>query len=88
LAGDSSDARFNSGQTITFDWSDIAGAAGYTIQIDDQDTFSSPIVNQSVTVSNYATSTLPVTRMWFRARAVDASGNPGAWSAARRFEVR
>jgi hypothetical protein len=88
LLSPANDARFNSGQTITFDWSDIAGAAGYTIQIDDQDTFSSPIVNQSVTVSNYATSTLPVTRMWFRARAVDASGNPGAWSAARRFEVR
>jgi hypothetical protein len=26
--------------------------------------------------------------MWWRVRAVDPSGVPGAWSAARRFEVR
>jgi hypothetical protein len=82
------DARFNSGQTIVFDWSDVAGAASYTIQIDDQDTFSSPTVNQTVAASTYSTSTLPVTRMWWRVRAVDASGAPGAWSSGRRFEVR
>jgi hypothetical protein len=26
--------------------------------------------------------------MWWRVRANDASGNPGAWSAVRRFEVK
>ncbi len=82
------DARFNSGQTIVFDWSDVAGAATYIIQIDDQDTFSSPTVNQTVSASTYSTSTLPVTRMWWRVRAVDASGAPGAWSPGWRFEVR
>jgi hypothetical protein len=82
------DARFTRGQAITFDWSDVAGAAGYTIQIDDQSSFASPTVNQAVTASTYSTSALPVTRMWWRVRATDASGNPGAWSPARRFEVR
>ncbi len=82
------DARFSSGQTIVFDWSDVAGAASYSIQIDDQDTFSSPTVNQTVSTSTYSTSTLPVTRMWWRVRAVDASGVAGAWSASSRFEVR
>ena len=35
-----------------------------------------------------STSTLPTETMWFRARANDASGNPGNWSAIRRFEVK
>jgi hypothetical protein len=26
--------------------------------------------------------------MWFRVRANSASGTPGSWSAARRFEVK
>ncbi len=82
------DARFNLGQTIVFDWTDVAGAASYIIQIDDQDTFSSPTVNQTVSTSTYSTSTLPATRMWWRARAVDTSGAQSAWSSARRLEVR
>ena len=88
LISPANDARFDAGQTITFDWSDVTGAATYTIQIDDQDTFPSPLVNQTLTPSTYATSTLPVTLMWFRVRANDASGTPGAWSAVRRFEIR
>jgi hypothetical protein len=82
------DARFNQGQTIVFDWSDVAGAASYVIQIDDQSSFASPTVNQTVSTSTYSTSTLPRTRMWWRVRAVDASGVAGAWSAARKFEVK
>jgi hypothetical protein len=66
----------------------VTGAATYTIQIDDQESFASPTVNQTVTTSQFATSTLPTATMWFRARANDASGNPGNWSAIRRFEVK
>ena len=83
------DARFAPGTNITFDWSDVAGAASYTIQVSDQSTFSTtPIVNQNVTGSQFSTSTLPVKTMWSRVRANDASGNAGPWSAARRFEVK
>jgi len=72
-----------------FDWTDVTGAANYTIQIDDQDSFPSPlIVDQTVTTSQFSTSTLPTKTMWFRARANDASGNPGNWSTVRRFEVK
>jgi hypothetical protein len=88
LLSPAQDARFSAGQAIAFDWSDVAGAAGYTIQIDDQDTFASPTANQAVTASTYTSNALPVARMWWRVRAVDASGNPGAWAAVRRFEVR
>jgi Beta-propeller repeat len=82
------DARFPPGTTIAFDWSDVAGAATYTIQIDDSDTFSAPfVVNETVGVSQF-TSTPPTTRMWWRVRANDVSGAPGSWSAVRRFELR
>jgi hypothetical protein len=83
------DARFPPGTAITFDWSDVAGAASYTLQIDDSETFPAPlIVSQTTTASQFTTSTLPTTRMWWRVRANDASGAPGAWSPARRFEVK
>jgi hypothetical protein len=88
LLAPAADARFNVGQTIAFDWADVSGAASYTIQIDDQSAFSSPAVNQTVTASTYSTSSLPAARFWFRVRANAADGTPGAWSAARRFEVR
>jgi hypothetical protein len=88
LVSPAADARFAPGTNITFDWSDVSSAANYTIQIDDQDTFSSPIVNQNVTASQFSNATLPTTRMWWRARANNASGNAGTWSAARRFEVK
>jgi hypothetical protein len=81
------DARFAPGTNIAFDWSDVAGATSYTIQIDDQETFSSPIVNQTVTPSQFSTNTLPTVRMWWRARG-NSGGTSGNWSAARRFEVR
>ena len=87
MVSPSNDARFTPGQTIVFDWSNVAGAASYIIQIDDQESFSSPI-NQSVSTSTHSTSTLPTTRMWWRVRAVDAAGTPGAWSSSRRFEVK
>ncbi len=89
LQSPGSDARFAPGQSITFNWGDVAGAASYTIQIDDADNFPSPqIVNQTLAASQYATSTLPTRRMWFRVRANDAAGNPGNWSSVRRFEVK
>jgi len=88
LVSPASDARFSPGASITFDWTDVSGAASYTIQIDDSDTFSSPVVNQTTTVSQFTTNTLPTTRMWWRVRANSASGTAGSWSAARRFEVK
>ncbi|MCI0535197.1 MAG: hypothetical protein L0Z50_08210 [Verrucomicrobiales bacterium] len=83
------DARFAPGANITFDWNDVSGASSYTIQIDDHESFPSPwLVNQTVTSSTFSTSTLPTRTMWWRARANEASGNPGNWSPVRRFEVK
>ena len=88
LVSPAADARFAPGANITFDWSDVSGAASYTIQIDDQNNFSSPVVNQTVTPSQFSSSTLPTQTMWWRARANNASGNAGTFSPARRFEVK
>jgi hypothetical protein len=89
LVSPAHDARFPPGQTITFDWTDVTGASTYTIQIDDSDSFAAPfMLNQTVGASQLTTSTLPTTRMWWRVRANDASGAPGAWSAVRRFELK
>jgi hypothetical protein len=89
LISPAADARFAPGTNITFDWTDVTGAASYTIQIDDSNSFPAPqIVSQTVTASQFSTSTLPTTTMWWRVRANNASGIPGNWSAVRRFEVK
>ena len=89
LISPAADAGFSPGASITFDWADVSGAASYTIQIDNDSSFPAPLlVNQDTGVSQFTTSTLPTTRMWFRVRANSASGTPGNWSAARRFEVK
>jgi len=89
LLSPAADARFLPGSSITFDWTDVSGAASYTIQIDDEESFATPqVVNLNTTASQFTTSTLPTTRMWFRVRANSSSGTPGNWSPARRFEVK
>jgi hypothetical protein len=88
LLSPAADARFSPGASITFDWTDVSGAASYTIQIDNEESFASPLVNQNTTTSQFTTSTLPTTRMWFRVRANSSSGTPGSWSSSRRFEVK
>jgi hypothetical protein len=83
------DARFAPGTNIPFDWSDVSSAANYTIQISDQNSFPAPlIVNQTVATSQFSTSALPAKTMWWRVRANNTAGNPGSWSAVRRFEVK
>ena len=84
----SADSRFAPGANINFDWTDVTGAANYTIQISDQNSFSPLIVNQTVAASQFSSSTLPIKTMWWRVRAIDSSGKAGNWSAARRFEVK
>jgi predicted phage tail protein len=88
-ASPAADAQFSPGQQIVFDWGDVGGAATYTIQIDDSSSFSAPLtVSSTVAFSQLTTSSLPTTRMWWRVRANDGSGAAGAWSGARRFEVK
>lgn len=82
------DARFAAGSTITFDWSDASNAASYTIQISDTDKWTSFLVSQNVSASQYTAAGLPTKTLWWRVRANSASGTSSAWSEVRRFELK
>ncbi len=70
----------------TFDWSDIAAANNYTIQIAKNTAFTSPTVNTTVTASTYTpTTALPAnTTMYWRVRTNAATG-PSDWTPYRTF---
>ncbi|MCY7369485.1 MAG: hypothetical protein LH479_01065, partial [Polaromonas sp.] len=88
LLSPANDARFPVGQAVNFDWSDVTGAVTYVIQLDDSDTFTAPLLlNQSAPASQYLASAIPASRPYWRVRAVDAAGNPGAWSATGKLRV-
>jgi uncharacterized repeat protein (TIGR01451 family) len=68
----------------TFDWGDVTGASGYTIQISKNNTFTLLVVNTTITgatKSGYTpTTNLPVnTTLYWRVRASGVNG-PSAWS--------
>jgi hypothetical protein len=74
-------------QPITFDWTDVPNAATYTIQIDDSNVFSSPlVVNESVSASQFTRGGFAVRRHWWRVRGVNSAGVAGPWSVVRRFD--
>ncbi len=76
-------------QPVALDWSDVAGAASYRIQIDDSSAFSTPIVvDQGVTASQFVAPTLAARQHWWRVRGVNSAGTLGAWSAVRSFTPR
>ena len=74
---------------MTFDWSDVSGAASYVLEIDDGSSFSNPLVRSVTATASTATVTgLPSRRLWWRVRAIGPTGTPGTTSGSRRFEVR
>jgi hypothetical protein len=81
-------ARFAPTQSIPFDWSDVAGAVSYTLQVSSTSTFASTVLDRTVTPSQL-TATLPTTgdRFW-RVRANRSTSSGGAWSAVRTLRVK
>jgi hypothetical protein len=74
-------------QPVAFDWTDVAAATAYRIQIDDSNNFSAPlVVDRVVTPSQFTASTLNTGRRhWWRVRGINSAGTAGAWSSVRRF---
>jgi hypothetical protein len=73
-------------QPVAFDWTDVANAATYEIQIDNTSTISSPFVaSATVTVSQATIGGLPAQQLWWRVRARNSAGVAGAFSATRSF---
>lgn len=74
-------------QPITFDWSDVSGAASYQIQIDDANTFAAPLIrNVTVSASQYVTNGMSTALQFWRVRALNTAGAAGAWSAVRTVQ--
>jgi hypothetical protein len=66
----------------TFDWADVPGVTGYTIQVSRNTAFTSLVVNKTVVPSIYTPAiNLPVNiTLYWRVRASGANG-PGLWSS-------
>ena len=76
-------------QPVTFDWSDVANAATYEIQIDDFSTITAPfLASQIVNVSQVTIAGLPAQRLWWRVRAINASGVAGLFSSTQSFTAQ
>lgn len=67
-------------------WSAPSGAAGYTLQEDDNSSFSSPTVRYKGTWLQYNVTGQPGGTWYYRVRAHNAAGD-GAWSITRTTTV-
>jgi hypothetical protein len=71
-------------QPLGFDWSDVPGATTYQIQVASSSTFAAPLVrDQTVSSSNYATTDLPTSTLFWRVRGINSLGQAGPFSAVR-----
>jgi hypothetical protein len=87
LLSPAADAR--PAQPVTFDWSDVANATSYEIQIDDSSNMTAPLrASRVVNVSRVTIDGLPAQRLWWRVRAQNSAGVFGPFSGTRRFEPR
>lgn len=70
--------------TPTFDWNDVTDATSYTILVDNNSDFSSPVINQSPTVSSYTpASALALGTYYWKVLATNVYGSSaysGSWS--------
>ena len=67
-------------------WNSPAGATLYHLQVDENSTFSSPIINNFPFSSNYVPDLTDNTYFW-RVRASDAVGNWSDWSSVWSFTI-
>jgi hypothetical protein len=72
-----SDESTTTDNTLDFNWDDSTGAVQYQIQIDNDSDFSSPTLDELVSVSNYTSTALAVDAYSWRVRARDTVDN---WS--------
>lgn len=76
------------GQHVAFFWEPVTGAASYELQVADSSAFAPPLVlDRAVKGNQVNTSKLPVGGLFWRVRAVDSKGNPGAWSDTFQLTV-
>jgi hypothetical protein len=88
LVSPAAGARFSVGQTVRFDWSDVAGAASYTLQVGSSSTFTTVVLSRTVTASQVSAALSAAGDRYWRVRANRADGSAGAWSTARSIRIR
>ncbi len=68
-------------------WQAVAGASGYDLQVDDDPSFASPLVDVSglATTSFTPSSDLPEGELHWRVRSRDGNAQPGPYSAVDAF---
>ena len=87
LLSPAADARV--AQPINFDWTNVANATSYEIQIDDSNNFTAPLtLRQTVSASQVTVTGLPAQRLFWRVRAFNSAGVAGPFSASRRFTAQ
>lgn len=84
------DTTFSTHARPAFTWENPASAEAFTIQIDDEINFATPLFSvDSLTTPSYSMQdSLPAGRYYWRVRALDYLEIPGAWSTANSFTVR
>jgi hypothetical protein len=73
--------------SLTCSWNAATDASNYQIQVDDNNNFSSPVVDQSeISSTQYFVSGLSEsTTYYWRVRAANSCGAFGSWSSVRSF---
>jgi hypothetical protein len=73
-------------QPVTLDWTDVANATSYEVQVDDSSTIAAPFVANPVAMTSVVTlGQLAAQRLWWRVRARNSAGVFGPFSSTRRF---
>lgn len=88
LVAPSSGARFAPGQSIPFDWSDVAGATSYTLQVGTTSTFTTVVLTRTVTASQLSAALSATGDRSWRVRANRSDGSPGGWSTVRSIRIK
>ncbi|MBD3353142.1 MAG: hypothetical protein GF364_16795 [Candidatus Lokiarchaeota archaeon] len=87
LSSPSDGATLTQDNTPTFEWGSVADAVEYQIQVDDANTFNSPLINSTTSNTYYISSPLSDGEYYWRVRAKDDADNWGDWSNVWIFEI-
>lgn len=88
LLSPANDTRWAPGVSRTFDWTDVSGAATYTLQVSTSSTFTTVELGRTVTASQTTLSLSSQGTRYWRVRANDTAGSTGPWSATRSFRIK
>ncbi len=70
---------------LTLDWETVSGASDYQIQLAANSSFSSPVIDETVTESTYDASGLDYSQTYYWRVQVNGDGDSGNWSTVYSF---